>query len=136
MFKNIKILIILLCVCVCCSACNKEEAGILFNSQPITKDTALNSGRTFEAGKKVYFLFYTPKELKTEFIRVHIFTAGDNIPKGGYNIIWTKDFRIMKNNHYYYHDCFVIHKAGRYVMQVFDIHDLSQPLAWNYFYLY
>lgn len=135
--KKLLVCLSLIFVCfVLCGCEEKKTAGILFNSEPITKDNLLHASRTFESGKRIYYLFYTPKKIKAEFIRVQVGKTGDNIPKGGYTIVWSCDYRIMKQNMYYYYDNFTLHSAGRYVMQVFDIENLSEPLAWNYFYVY
>ncbi len=134
--KHIKIFITLLLLCFCLCGCKeKEESGILFNHEPITKDNVMNASRTFEVGERIYYLFYTPEKLTSEFIRVQVFKAGDNVPRGGYSIVWTCDYRVMKQNMYYYYNHFVLHNAGRYVMQVFDIDNLAKPLAWNFFYV-
>ena len=134
--KYLKIFTIIICLCLCLCGCKKkEEAGILFNKEPITKANVMNASRTFEAGQRIYYLFYTPEKLTTEFIRVQVFKAADNSPVGGYSIIWTCDYRIMKQNMYYYYNNFVLHNPGKYVMQVFEIDNLSEPLAGNYFYV-
>ena len=113
-----------------------KEVGILFNSEPITKENVLHSSRTFEAGKRIYYLFYSDKKIKTEFIRVQLFKAEEKVPLGGYSILMTNDYRIMKQNQYYYYNHFTVHQPGRYVLQVFSVNDISKPLAWNYFYVY
>ena len=113
----------------------KERANIIFNADPITKETVMHPSTTFAEGQRIYYLFFTPKKLKTEFIRVQVFTAGDTINRGGYKIYWTNDYRIMKQNMYYYYNNFTIHKKGRYVMQIFGIDDLGKPLAFNEFFV-
>jgi hypothetical protein len=134
--NKFKIILVLFLVCVCVCGCkDKEKAGILFNKEPITKSNVMNASRTFEVGERIYYLFYTPKKITSEFIRIQVFKAGDNIPRGGYSIVWTCDYRVMRDNMYYYYNHFVLHSAGRYVMQVFDVNNLSEPLAWNFFYV-
>lgn len=118
-----------------CGCGDDEEAGILFNHEPITKDNLLHSTRTLEAGKRIYYLFYTPQKISAEFIRVQVFKAEDKVATCGYSIIFTQDHRIMKQNLYYYYDNFTLYQPGRYVMQVFDVNDITKPLAWNYFYV-
>ncbi|MCD8377391.1 MAG: hypothetical protein LUB59_01235 [Candidatus Gastranaerophilales bacterium] len=136
MIKYIKLLVLFLLLLVCTSGCkDKEKPGILFSKEPITIHNVMNASRNFEVGQKIYYLFYTPDKIKSEFIRVQVFKAGDNVPRGGYSIVWTGDYRIMKQNMYYYYNNFVLHSAGRYVMQVFDVDNLGQPLAWNFFYV-
>ena len=103
--------------------------------EPITKDNLLHATRTLESGKRIYYLFYTPKKIKAEFIRIQVFKAGDNVAVGGYSIIFTQEKRVMKQNMYYYYDNFTLHQPGKYVMQVFDVNDITKPLAWNYFFV-
>lgn len=135
--KILKLILIFICLSFCLCGCSeKEGAGILFNNEPINENNLLQSKRQFEVGKRIYYLFYSPKKIKAEFIRVQVFKAADNVALGGYSIIFTQEKRIMKQNMYYYYDNFTLHQSGRYVMQVFDVMDITKPLAWNYFYVY
>ncbi len=136
MKKTIFILLFILVCFTLCGCKEKKTAGILFNSEPITRENLLHASRNFESGSRIYYLFYTPKKIKSEFIRIQVGKTGDNIPKGGYTIVWSNDYRIMKQNMYYYYNHFTLRIPGRYVMQVFDIDNLSEPLAWNYFFVY
>ena len=85
---------------------------------------------------KLFSLIILCGLLVTEFIRVQIFKVGDNVPRGGYNIIMTNEYRIMKQNMYYYYNNFVIHSKGSYVMQVFSTDNLMNPLAKNFFFVH
>ena len=134
--KKLLVIFTLIFLCFGLCACDKRKPGILFNSEPITQDNLLHASRSFEAGKRIYYLFYSPKKIESEFIRIQVGKTGDNVAKGGYTIIWSSDYRIMKQNVFYYYNHFVLNQPGRYVMQVFDINNLSIPLAWNYFYVY
>ena len=135
MSKKLKLILCLTLMLFTLTGCKDKEVGILFNAEPITKDNVLHASKTFEAGKRIYYLFYSHPEIKSQFIRVQVFKAGDTVAKGGYSIRWTGDYRIMKQNHYYYYNYFVLHEPGRYVMQLFSIDNLSIPLAWDYFYV-
>lgn len=136
MKKNIcKILLLLLFIPLFLTGCKDKETGILFNKEPISKENFLQCSREFEVGKRIYYLFYTHQELKTDFIRVQLFKADDKVPRGGYTVKWAKDYRVMKNNHYYFQNHFTVYEEGRYVLQVFDVHSIGTPLAWNYFYI-
>lgn len=136
MIRKLRLVLIILLCMFCLTACKKaEQSGILFNKEPISVDNARNFSRKFEVGQRIYYLFYTPKKIKTEFIRVQVFKASSNTHLGGYSIVWSCDYRIMKQNMYYYYNNFVLHSAGRYVMQIFSVDNLSEPLAWNYFYV-
>lgn len=136
--KRIQLFITLIFISLFLSGCvfDKEKPGILFNKDPITKDTVMKASHHFEVGKPIYYLFYTPKKIDTEFIRVQVFKVGDNIPRGGYTIVWTNEYRIMKQNMYYYYNYFVLHSKGSYMMQIFSMNDLINPLAKNYFYVH
>ena len=102
--KKFKLFVALILVSICLCGCKqKEQTGILFNKDPISKDTVMNSSRDFDVGKPIYYLFYTAEKIETEFIRVQVFKVGDNIPRGGYSIVWTNEYRIMKQNMYYYY---------------------------------
>lgn len=135
--KRVFLIFCVLCLTLTCSGCkDKKEPGILFNSEPITKDNLFHASRDFEAGKRIYYLFYSPKKIEAEFIRVQLVKTGDKIAKGGYKIIWSNDYRIMKQNVYYYYNNFTLYESGRYVMQIFDVNNLSIPLTWNYFFVH
>lgn len=137
MIRVLKIVLLLSLFSFCLSGCAKQEsAGILFNKDPITKDTVMNASRDFDVGQRIYYLFYSPKRLESEFIRVQVFKVGDNIPRGGYSIVWTNEYRLMKQNAYYYYNNFTVHSKGSYVMQVFSMNDLMNPIAKNFFYVH
>ena len=134
--KRVLLLIVLFAVVIFSAGCKeKEEAGVLFNTEPINEKNFMQCGRNFEAGTRIYYLFYTPEELQTEFIRVQVFKAADNTHVGGYSVLFAKDYRVMKNNHYYFSNHIVIHNPGKYVLQVFDVNDIRKPIAWNYFFV-
>lgn len=136
MHKYLKLFLILTLALFVFSGCDeKKRAGILFNSEPITRYNLKHASRSFQAGKRIYYLFYSPKKIKSEFIRVQVGKTGDNVAKGGYNVVWSNEYRVMKQNVFYYYDHFTLNLPGRYVMQIFDINNLAKPLTWNYFYV-
>ena len=128
------LLIFLFSIFIFCG-CKYDRGLILFNTQPITKENALHDCKHFTAGQRVYYLFIAPKRMENKYIRVQIFKMTDKAPWGGIDIIRTKDFRLMKDQRYYHSDYFTIHEKGRYVMQVFSIDDLMNPLSLNDFYV-
>ena len=137
MIKKTLLIIAFLLLCVCSlTACKKvDDPGILFSNEPISLDNPQHFSRQFNVGERIYYLFYTPEKIETEFIRVQVFKTGSNVPVGGYSIVWSCDYRVMKQNLYYYYNNFVLHSPGRYVMQVFSVDNLAEPLAWNFFYV-
>ena len=71
--------------------------------------------------------------MENDFIRVQVFTMTDKSNLGGYEVVRTKDFRLMRDERYYYTDYFTFWEKGKYVMQVFSHDDFKNPLAVNYF---
>ena len=117
------------------SACAYERGTILFYTQPVTKETIPNDEKNFRIGEKIYYLFLAPKRMENDYIRVQIFKMTDKAHKGGYEIVRRKDFRLMKDQRYYHTDYFTFYESGRYVMQVFSMDDLQNPLSLNDFYV-
>ena len=115
--------------------CVYDRGVILFNKEPVNAYNALNNEKVFESGDKVYYLFIAPKKMKNEYIRVQVFKMTDLAPKGGAEIVRTKDFRLMKDERYYHSDYFTLYTSGKYVMQVFSIDDLQHPLSIGDFYI-
>ena len=128
------ILILILACCFFCG-CKHDKGIILFNSQPITKENALDDAKHFQGGQRVYYLFIAPKRMDNEFVRVQIFKMTDKAHWGGYEVVRVKDFRLMKDQRYYHSDYFTLYEKGRYVLQVFSIDNLQTPLAFNDFYV-
>ena len=117
------------------SGCVYDRGIILFNSEPITKENALTDEINFQVGQRVYYLFIAPKRMENKYIRVQVFKMVDNAPWGGNEVVRTKDFRLMKDQRYYYMDYFTFHQAGKYVLQVFSTDDLQHPLAVDFFFV-
>lgn len=117
------------------SCCTYDRGIILFNSQPITRENALNNNKVFSEGSRVYYLFIAPKKMKNEFIRVQVFKMTEDAPWGGYEVVRTKDYRLMLDERYYHSNYFTIYETGRYVMQVFSHDNFQHPLALSDFYI-
>lgn len=115
--------------------CAYDRGIILFNTEPITKENALTDQINFKVGSRVYYLFIAPKRMKNDYIRVQVFKMTDKAPWGGNEVLRTKDFRLMKDQRYYYSDYFTFHQSGKYVMQVFSIDDFQHPLAVDFFFV-
>lgn len=130
-----KILLIFFCSIFLFSACKYDRGIILFNKQPITKENVLSDAKTFNSGERVYYLFIAPKRMDNKYIRVQISKMTDKAPWGGYEVVRTKDFRLMKDERYYHSDYFTLYEKGRYIMQVFSTDDYQHPLSIGDFYV-
>lgn len=127
---------ILLCLTLfLLTGCVYDRGIILFNTEPITKENALTDQINFQVGNRVYYLFIAPKRMKNDYIRVQVFKMIENAPWGGNEVVRTKDFRLMKDQRYYYMDYFTFHTPGKYVMQVFSMDDFQHPLAVDFFFV-
>ncbi len=130
-----QLLLLLILTLFLLTSCKYDRGIILFNKQPITKENVLSDAKTFEKGQRVYYLFIAPKKMDNKFIRIQIFKMTDKAPWGGYEVVRTKDFRLMKDERYYHSDYFILHEKGKYVMQVFSIEDFQHPLSIGDFYI-
>ena len=117
------------------TGCKCDRGLILFNSQPITRDSLLNNDKVFSTGQKVYYIFLAPKKMYSEFIRVQVFKMTDKAPWGGNEVVRTKDYRLMKDERYYHTDYFTFYESGRYVMQIFLHENFKTPIAICDFYV-
>lgn len=116
--------------------CNATRNSlILFNNQPIVKENLLKDKKFFLPNERVYYVFLTEKKLNNDYIRVQVFKMTDKASFGGAEVIRTKDFRLMKNEGYYFTDYFVFYEPAHYVLQVFSHDDFTRPLAVNDFYI-
>lgn len=107
----------------------KQKAFVYFNNLPFTEETTLKPVYEFKRGAKIYYLFFSKKKLTNEYIRVQLFKIGDNIPQGGAGMMRVKDYRLMKDEKFYHTNYFVLHEAGRYIVQIYDPQNLNIPLA-------
>lgn len=133
--KCFKFVILLLFCVLFITGCAYDRGLILFNSVPITQNNALHDQKTFREGTKVYYLFIAPKEMDNDFIRVQVFKMTDLAPKGGNEVVRTKDYRLMKDERYYHTNYFTFYEKGRYVMQIFSHNDFKNPIGVNDFYI-
>lgn len=130
-----KIILIFIFSLIIFTGCKYDKGIILFNSQPINSENALNNSKTFKIGQRVYYLFIAPKKMNNKFIRVQVFKMTDKAPLGGYEVVRTIDYRLMKDERYYHSNYFTFHEKGRYVMQVFSTEDFQHPLSIGDFYV-
>ena len=132
--KYFKLIIILLFLFII-TGCTNDRGLILLNNSPVTQSNALSSQKVFRTGEKVYYLFIAPKKIQNEYIRVQAFSLTDKYSSGGIDVVRTKDFRLNKDERYYYTDYFTFWEKGRYGIQVFSHDDFKKPLAVSEFFI-
>lgn len=110
------------------TACHKPNTIILFNKYPITKDNLLDNSSEFVMGKRIYYIFITEKPLETDTIRVRILKREEKVNFEPVKLVYSNDFRLSKDQVYYYNDYIVINEAGYYCMLVYATNKLDSPL--------
>ena len=110
--KAVKFFLILF-VSIVLTGCAYDRGIILFNSVPITQNNALHDQKVFKVGSKAYYLFIAPKKMNNQLIRVQVFTMTDKSALGGNDVVRTKDFRLMRDERYYYTDYFTFWDKGK-----------------------
>ncbi|MGN1125178.1 MAG: hypothetical protein ACI4SM_03230 [Candidatus Gastranaerophilaceae bacterium] len=110
--------------------------GIIFNSEPFTRESVGNYGRYFPRGDRIYWLFMSKRPIKANYIKIQIVKVTD---KGPWNtvsdVVYTHDYKILKDSPYYFTDYFVLHSGGHYYMEIFDRSKLQRPMVVADFYV-
>lgn len=128
MIKKILIVLILFLTCLT-TGCNRLKTLVLFNNNPITKENISSCSTEFEAGKRIYYLFVTEKPLDAKFIRVEILKRDEKANFAITKLVYSNDFRLYKDQIYYYNDYIVMNSPGYYFMVIFSKNNLTRPLV-------
>lgn len=129
MYKKIINTLIILFLVITTTACHRPKTLILFNNEPITKENVLNNATQFIAGKKIYYVFMTEKKLDSNLIRVRILKKDGKVNIQPVSLIYSNDFRLNKDQLFYYSDYIVLNTAGDYCMVIYAINALDKPLV-------
>lgn len=111
------------------TSCNKQESMILFNQNPITKQNLLDNATEFTKGKRFYYIFITEKPMESKIIRIRVFKRDDKAGGAPTKLVYSNDFKLRKDQVYYYDDYLVIDDAGTYCMVVYAADNLRLPMA-------
>lgn len=129
--KRIIILLIIIAFCIAINPCfcKKPQTMIIFNKEPITAKNLTENSSEFELGERIYYLFITEKKLETDEIRVRVlkrdFKAHNELTK----MVRSNDYRLYKDQMYYYNDYIVINESGDYCLIIHSKSNLIRPLA-------
>ncbi|MFA7659490.1 MAG: hypothetical protein WCY19_08665 [Candidatus Gastranaerophilaceae bacterium] len=129
LITNFFLVFILLLSVFTLTACNKPKTIILFNKEPITKETLLRNSTEFIAGKRIYYIFITQKPLETGMIRIRVLKREEKVNYETSKIVFSNDFRLSKDQIYYYNDYIVMNEAGTYCMEAYAKNNMERPLA-------
>ncbi len=132
-----QILLFLICGILLFSVagCGKDEPGILFNKNPITKENVLDNSLNFERGNRIYYLILMPKKVRSRFLFVQLMKVG-SADRLGYKLYWGKDIRLKDEEINYYTDYFVLNEKGTYVMKVYSKDNPTKELTSARFFVY
>ena len=136
MIKRSLILILLILTIIICSGCNlqKDKIYLIFNSEPITKENALDEVRHFDLGQKTYYAILAPNGFKYHMIRVQVYKQDDKVERFGYTIYQTKDFILDINKNYFINDLRIGGK-GLFIMHIFYLNDKNFPIVRGEFWI-
>lgn len=110
------------------SGCHKPNTIILFNKYPITKENFLQNSSEFDIGQKIYYLFITEKSLDTDMIRVRVIKRAEKAGYEAINVVYSNDFRLRKDQIFYYSDYLIMNESGYYCMMIYASNRLDMPL--------
>lgn len=126
------ILLFLSTVFLC--GCKKDQPLLLFNDQPITKQTVNSPTRNFVFGQRVNYLLIVPKGFKRDYIRVQLVKKEEKTQHWGYKIYQSRDYHVDTTKNYFI-DYVVPGEKGYYFVQVFSFDNFDIPIARNDFWV-
>lgn len=118
----------------CTSACDSNEAYILFNKHPFAKETMTSTTNIFSPGERIYYLVTLPKPVISQRLLIQIVKLGSQ-ERLGYDLVWGKQVKIRDEQIYYYTDYVVLNERGAYIMKVYSKDDPTKILTTNEFYI-
>jgi hypothetical protein len=123
--KLLTLILIILASFALCACDESQKPFIVFSPSPINQQTRMRE--VFKSGERVYYGIVNPKGFEDSVIKVNIFKKDDTSEFWGYSYYSNREHKLTNQN--YYTDYFVIHQKGLYVMQVFEITDLQDPVV-------
>ena len=129
MLKRLVVIFLIVIAGIITTSCNKNKSVIIFNHYPITEKTIFNNATAFKSGQRIYYIYLTKRDLKTEDIRVKIFTRNADARYAMGSMVYSNDFRLQPGEINYFTDYIVIHQPGHYVMMVYKKDYLWKPDA-------
>lgn len=136
--KKFVLFITFILITVLTTACNSEEACILFNKYRFTKETITSTSNTniFKPGERIYYLVTLPQKSESKMLLIQIFKlGGDKDERLGYDIVWGKRVKVRQEQVFYYTDYVVLNQSGNYVMKVYSRDNPNKILTSANFYV-
>ena len=75
----------------------------------------------------------TEKPVESEIIRVRIYKKAGTPVSMPVTLVYSNDFKLQKEQVYYYNDYMVFYQPGEYFMLIYERDDMRKPMARNSF---
>ena len=133
--KNLFLILSLFFIICFTASCDTDKASIMFNHDPITKETVMNNSTVFNRGERIYYLILTPKTVRSRYIYIQVIKKDNDYGQFGYKLYWANTFRLKDEQMYYYDDYVVINEKGSYIMKVYSKDDPQRALTQAQFFV-
>ncbi len=133
MKKIILILCIFVQVFILCGC--SQDPFILFSAQ--NPKNGLNKNQieyNFKTEQPIYYALIAPKGFQEDMVRISLSKKDTKSEFWGYSNYHNKTIKLKGEN--YYSDYFVIREEGIFVLQAFNLKNLSKPIATGIFRVY
>lgn len=117
------------------AACTTDKPAILFNKNPITKETVMDYSTVFKPDVRIYYLILMPKKVHSRFIYIQIIKKDNSQERLGYKLYWANTVRLKDEQVFYYDDYIVISQPGAYIMKVYSKDNPTVPLTMAQFFV-
>lgn len=117
------------------AACTTDKPAILFNKNPITKETVMDYSTVFKPDVRIYYLILMPKKVHSRFIYIQIIKKDNSQERLGYKLYWSNTVRLKDEQVFYYDDYIVISQPGAYIMKVYSKDNPTVPLTMAQFFV-
>lgn len=128
LLNSLKVAIVSILALFLLSACSitNYKSGILFSDKPFVGEN-FEQKILFRTNERVYFGIFTKKGFKDDIIQYQLLKKDEKTPVGGYKIVYSN--RAEVKHEHYFTDYIVPQGKGLYYIQVFELHNLQQPIV-------
>ncbi|MBO7671950.1 hypothetical protein J6S88_00920 [bacterium] len=113
-----------------------EQAYIVFNKQPITRENILNASYLFAKGERVYYIVtIPPKKAITKKLLIQVYKRDNKEMRYGYKLVYGKNVFLNEDEQYYYTDYYVFADSGLYEFKAYSADNPTKELASNIVYV-
>ena len=132
-----KIFLISIALLLTLTGCSfgKDKPSVLFNINPITKETIMDNSVVFAPGQRIYYVVLMPKPQESRFLYIQVIKQDSKDERFGYDLIWSANIRLKDEEMYYYTDYVVLNQTGSYIMKVFSKDKPTEALTMAEFFI-